>query len=98
MNSGFGCRTTLCCFLGRNLHLRGKKPCDKINSVLREIKRIEDQKGFGDLLEMIRMPEEDVDEDGNLVLTGGMTYSDAEVLLEYYNSVIWFTQGDREMG
>ena len=71
---------------------------EKINSVLREIKRIEDQKGFGDLLEMIRMPEEDVDEDGNLVLTGGMTYSDAEVLLEYYNSVIWFTQGDREMG
>ncbi len=69
----------------------------KINSVLTEIREIEEKKGLGDLLELIQEPEEERDENGSVVGVSGMTYSDAEVLLEYYYSVIWFTQGDREL-
>ena len=45
-----------------------------------------------DLLEVIEEPRK-AEKKGEMILEG-MTYSDAEILLEYYNSVIWFTQGE----
>ncbi len=64
----------------------------KINDVLKEIREIEERKGFGELLELIEEPREE-ERDGKTV-TVGMSYSDAEVVMECYNSVIWFTQGE----
>ena len=62
---------------------------EKINPVLEEIIRIEKGMGFGDLLETIRKTEKGKDGKVN-----GMSYSDIEVLLEYFNSVVWFTQSE----
>ena len=62
---------------------------EKINPVLEEIIRIEKEMGFGDLLETIRKTEKGADGKMN-----GMSYSDIEVLLEYFNSVVWFTQSE----
>ena len=62
---------------------------EKINPVLEEIMKIEKEMGFGDLLETIRKTEKGKDGKVN-----GMSYSDIEVLLEYFNSVVWFTQSE----
>ena len=64
---------------------------EKINPVLEEIMKIEKEMGFGDLLETIRKTE--TGKDGKVEVKG-MSYGDIEVLLEYYNSVVWFTQSD----
>ena len=64
---------------------------EKINPVLEEIMRIEKEMGFGDLLETIRKTE--TGKDGKVEVKG-MSYGDIEVLLEYFNSVVWFTQSE----
>ena len=64
---------------------------EKINPVLEEIIKIEKEMGMGDLLETIRKTEKGAD---GKVEVKGMSYGDIEVLLEYYNSVVWFTQSD----
>ena len=64
---------------------------EKINPVLEEIMMIEKEMGFGDLLEVIRKTEKGAD---GKVEVKGMSYGDIEVLLEYYNSVVWFTQSE----
>ena len=68
---------------------------EKINAVLQEIQALEKGRGLGDLLELIWEPKEMINADGETTVTG-MNYSDAEVLLEYYNSVVWNTQGELE--
>ena len=64
---------------------------EKINPVLEEIMKIEKEMGFGDLLETIRKTEKGAD---GKVEVQGMSYGDIEVLLEYFNSVVWFTQSE----
>ena len=64
---------------------------EKINPVLEEIIRIEKEMGLGDLLETIRKTEKGAD---GKVEVQGMSYGDIEVLLEYFNSVVWFTQSE----
>ena len=65
----------------------------KINPVLEEIREIEKEMGMEDLLEIINEPKEGEEMPENKE-SRRMSYSDIEVLLEYYNSVIWYTQGD----
>ena len=64
---------------------------EKINPVLEEIIKIEKEMGLGDLLETIRKTE--TGKDGKVEVKG-MSYGDIEVLLEYFNSVVWFTQSE----
>ena len=64
----------------------------KINRVLEEIRELVKGRGLDDLMELIEEPRE-VEREGKTVVEG-MSYSDAEILLEYYNSVIWFTQAE----
>ena len=63
-----------------------------INEVLKEIREIEEKKGYGEMLELIEEPRE-AEKDGKKI-TVGTSYSDAEIILEFYNSVVWFTQGE----
>ena len=63
---------------------------EKINPVLEKIRKMEAELGYGEMLEVIPRPRSRF-VDGETVLEG-MSYGDAEVLLEYYNSVIWFTR------
>lgn len=63
-----------------------------INSILIEIRVKYQNTGYADLLGMIREPEE-VEENGQKYLTG-MTYSDAEVLLTHYATVIEYIHPD----
>ena len=58
----------------------------KINEILIELRVKYQGSGYEDLLEMIQEPEE-VEQDGQKYLTG-MTYSDAEVLLSHYATII----------
>ena len=65
---------------------------EKINPVLREIREMEEGLGYGEMLELIREPRTHIDAKSGETITEGMTYGDAEILLECYNSVIWFTR------
>ena len=58
----------------------------KINEILIEIKIRYRDSGYEDLLELIEEPHE-VEEDGQRYLTG-MTYSDVEVLLCHYSTIL----------
>ena len=58
----------------------------KINEILMEIQIRYRDSGYEDLLELIEEPHE-VEENGQKYLTG-MTYSDVEVLLCYYGSIL----------
>ena len=49
-------------------------------------------RGLEDLMEVVKEPRA-VEKKGEMVLEG-MTYGDVEMLLEYYNSVIWYTQSE----
>ena len=63
---------------------------EKINPVLEEIRKMETELGYGEMLEVIPRPRSRF-VDGETMIEG-MSYGDAEVLLECYNSVIWFTR------
>ena len=63
---------------------------EKINPVLEEIRKMEAEIGYGEMLEIIPRPKTRF-ADGETVIEG-MSYGDAEMLLECYNSVIWFTR------
>ena len=65
---------------------------EKINPVLEEIRKMETELGYGEMLEVLSRPRTRI-VDGEQV-TEGMSYGDAEVLLECYNSVIWFTRDE----
>ena len=65
---------------------------EKINPVLEEIRKMETKLGYGEMLEVLSRPRTRI-VDGEQV-TEGMSYGDAEVLLECYNSVIWFTRDE----
>ena len=65
---------------------------EKINLVLEEIRKMEAELGFGEMLEVIPRPKTRF-ADGETVIEG-MSYGDVEVLLECYNSVIWFTRDE----
>ena len=58
----------------------------KINEILIELRVKYQGSGYEDLLELIQEPEE-VEQDGQKYLAG-MTYSDAEVLLSHYATII----------
>ena len=64
----------------------------KINPILEEIQELVKGRGLEDLLEVVQEPRA-VEKKGEMVLEG-MSYSDVEILLEYYNSVIWYTQSE----
>ena len=53
---------------------------------------MEAELGYGEMLEVIPKPRTRI-VDGEQVIEG-MSYGDAEVLLECYNSVIWFTRDE----
>ena len=63
---------------------------EKINPVLEEIRKMEAELGYEEMLEVIPKPKTRF-ADGETVIEG-MSYGDAEMLLECYNSVIWFTR------
>ena len=65
---------------------------EKINPVLEEIRKMETELGYGEMLEVLSRPRTRI-VDGEQV-TEGMSYGDAEVLFECYNSVIWFTRDE----
>ena len=54
------------------------------------MREIETEPDFGQMLELILEPRTDA-KSGKTVIEG-MTYSDVEMLMEWYNSVIWFTR------
>ena len=60
----------------------------KINSILAELKEKYDGTGYDDLLELIEEPHEVRKDDEIYVL--GPTYSDVEVLLDHYASILHF--------
>lgn len=67
----------------------------KINKVLEEIRELEEKNGSGlqDMLEVLEEPIEEEDKNGNIILRG-MTYSDALMVMEYYNSVTFYARLD----
>ena len=67
-------------------HIINTYKARKINEILIELRVQYQGSGYEDLLELIQEPEE-VEQDGQKFLTG-MTYSDAEVLLCHYATVI----------
>jgi hypothetical protein len=58
----------------------------KINRILTEIRDTYKDTDYADLLELIEEPREE-EQDGKNVLTG-MTYSDAEIVLEHYAAIV----------
>ena len=62
-----------------------------INQILEEIREQYKDTGYLDLLGLLEEPEEGQAEDGRTVQTG-MTYSDAEVLLEHYAAITKFAR------
>ena len=67
---------------------------NKINPVLEEIRKIEMELGYGEMLELIQRPRTKVDAKSGEATIEGMTYGDVEILLECYNSVVWFTRSE----
>ena len=67
----------------------------KINKLLAEVQEREKRMGMADLLELIPEPQE-VERDGKTV-TVGMTYSDAEILLDHYTEVMSYTSFDQKL-
>ena len=66
---------------------------EKINPVLAEIREILMGIGYGETLELIEEPRKRIDPKTGETVIEGMTYGDVEMLMECYNSVIWFTRG-----
>ena len=62
-----------------------------INQILEEIREQYKDTGYLDLLGLLEEPGEEQTEDGRTVQTG-MTYSDAEVLLEHYAAITKFAR------
>lgn len=60
----------------------------KINGILAELKEKYEATGYDDLLELIEEPRE-IQEDDEIYLLGP-TYSDVEVLLDHYASILHF--------
>ena len=50
--------------------------------------------GNGVVLELIQKPRTRIDAKSGETVIEGMTYGDTEILMECYNSVIWFTRGE----
>ena len=67
-------------------HIINTYKARKINEILIELRIKYQGSGYEDLLELIREPEE-VEKDGQKFIDG-MTYSDAEVLLSHYATII----------
>ena len=65
----------------------------KINSILSELKEKYAGTGYDDLLEMIDEPQE-VEKDGRTILAGP-TYSDVEVILDHYASILHFIKAKK---
>ena len=65
----------------------------KINSILCELKDKYAGTGYDDLLEMIDEPHE-VEKDGRTILAGP-TYSDVEVILDHYASILHFIKAKK---
>ena len=65
----------------------------KINSILSELKEKYAGTGYDDLLEMIDEPQE-VEKDGRTILVGP-TYSDVEVILDHYASILHFIKAKK---
>jgi len=65
----------------------------KINSILSELKEQYAGTGYDDLLEMIEEPQE-MEKDGRTILAGP-TYSDVEVILDHYASILHFIKAKK---
>ena len=65
----------------------------KINSILCELKDKYAGTGYDDLLEMIDEPHE-VEKDGRTIFAGP-TYSDVEVILDHYASILHFIKAKK---
>ena len=64
-----------------------------MNSLLEEAKVYYAGTGYGDLLKLIPKPVEKVLKDGS-VLMNGLTYSDVDVLLSHYDTILRFIDAD----
>lgn len=62
----------------------------KINRILTEIRDAYRETGYDDLLELLEEPR--VKEEDGEIVTEGMTYSDAEVVLEHYIAITKFVR------
>lgn len=63
------------------------------NSLLEEAKGYYERTGYGDLLKLIPKPVEEVQEDGSTLIYG-LTYSDVDVLLSHYDTILRFIDVD----
>lgn len=66
---------------------------ETMNSLLEEAKGYYAGTGYGDLLKLIPKPIEKVLKDGS-VLMSGLTYSDVDVLLSHYDTILRFIEAD----
>lgn len=66
---------------------------ETMNSLLEEAKGYYAGTGYGDLLKLIPKPIEKVLKDGS-VLMSGLTYSDVDVLLSHYDTILRFIDAD----
>lgn len=66
----------------------------KINRILQELKEKYEGTGYNDLLELIDEPHE-VEKDEKTIVVGP-TYSDVEVILDYYASILYFIKPKRQ--
>ena len=66
----------------------------KINAILAEIRSKYTESGYADLLELIEEPQEE-QRDG-IRYTKGMTYSDVEILLDHYDTILEFIKADKK--
>lgn len=66
---------------------------ETMNSLLEEAKGYYAGTGYGDLLKLIPKPVERVLKDGS-VLMSGLTYSDVDVLLSHYDTILRFIDAD----
>ena len=66
---------------------------ETMNSLLEEAKGYYAGTGYGDLLKLIPKPVEKVLKDGS-VLMSGLTYSDVDVLLSHYDTILRFIDAD----
>ena len=67
--------------------LIGTYKARKINDILSEIKLYYLGSGYEEFLELIKEPE-DVKKDGETYVTG-MSYSDVQILLDHYTTLLW---------
>ena len=70
---------------------------DDLNSLLAEVKEYYSGTGYEDLLKLIEEPREEERANGHVYITGP-TYSDVDVLLSHYDTILKFIDVDKKNG